>query len=51
MVMYAFNFCASGRLQLEGTLLLSFSYRDCGRICISVAFHCFYISNVSGIFV
>ena len=48
--MYAFSFGVSG-LQLEGALLLSFSYRDYGRICLSVAFYCFYISNVSDIFV
>lgn len=30
---------------------IELSYGDCGRICLSVAFHCFYISNVSDIFV
>lgn len=51
VVIRAFNFGVSSRLHLEEALLLSFPYRKYGWTCLSVAFHCFYISNVSDIFV
>lgn len=45
MVRYAVNFGASSRLQFKGALLLGFPYRDYGRMCLSVVFCCFYISE------
>lgn len=49
--MCAFSFGVSSRLPLEGAVLLSFPYRDYSRKCLPAAFHCFYVSDVSDIFV